>query len=110
VSDAVYLLSGTDPVLRGEALEQLLDELVGDDDRALTVEEFTVPGRAAAGEGESDAPSGAQAREETVAANGAADLLVEGGHSGHKAQGTRLKAQVTKVFGFAWTLGVGPRI
>jgi DNA polymerase-3 subunit delta len=68
VSAAVYLLSGSDSVLRGEALEQLLAELVGDDDRALTVEEFTVPGRAAPGEGDSDAPSGAQGREEVVAA------------------------------------------
>jgi DNA polymerase III subunit delta len=68
VSAAVYHLSGADPVLRGEALDQLLTELVGDDDRSLTVEEFTVPGRAAPGEGESDAPSGAEGREEVVAA------------------------------------------
>jgi DNA polymerase III subunit delta len=68
VSAPVYLLSGADPILRGKALEQLLGELVGDDDRTLTVEEFTVPGRAAPGEGESDAPSGAQGREEVVSA------------------------------------------
>ena len=55
-------------MLRGEALEQLLAELVGDDDRTLAVEEFTVPGRAAPGEAESDAPSGAEGREEVVAA------------------------------------------
>lgn len=68
MSAAVYQVSGSDPVLRGEALEQLLAELVGDDDRTLAVEEFTVPGRAAPGEAESDAPSGAEGREEVVAA------------------------------------------
>jgi DNA polymerase-3 subunit delta len=68
VSAATYVVAGSDPVLRGEALEQLLVELVGDDDRALTVEELTVPGRAASGEGESDAPTGAEGREEVVAA------------------------------------------
>jgi DNA polymerase III subunit delta len=68
VSAAVYHVTGGDPVLRGEALERLLAELVGDDDRSLTVEELTVPGRAAPGEGESDAPSGAEGREEVVAA------------------------------------------
>jgi len=67
VSAAAYQLAGSDPVLRGEALEQLLAELVGDDDRTLAVEEFTVPGRAAPGEAESDAPSGAEGREDVVA-------------------------------------------
>lgn len=68
MSATVYLLSGSDPILRGEALDQLVAELVGDQDRTLTVEEFSVPGRAVAGEAESDAPSGAQGREELVAA------------------------------------------
>jgi DNA polymerase III subunit delta len=68
VSAATYVVSGSDPVLRDEALELLLVELVGDDDRTLTVEELTVPGRAAPGEGESDAPTGAEGREEVVAA------------------------------------------
>ena len=68
MSAPVYLLSGSDPVLRGEALERLVAELIGDDDRSLAVEEFAVPGRAAPGEGETDAPSGAQGREEVVAA------------------------------------------
>ena len=49
MSAAAYQLTGSDPVLRGEALEQLIAELVGDDDRTLAVEEFTVPGRAAPG-------------------------------------------------------------
>src|SRR2546430_17576111 len=65
---ALYQVAGSDPVLRGEALEQLGGELGGDDDRTLAVEEFTVPGRAAPGEAESDAPSGAEGREEVVAA------------------------------------------
>src|SRR5256885_13476483 len=68
MSAALYQVTGSDPVLRGEALDQLLAELVGDDDRTLAVEEFTVPGRAAPGEAESDAPSGAEGREEVVAA------------------------------------------
>src|SRR5438309_1164872 len=63
MSAALYQVTGSDPVLRGEALDQLLAELVGDDDRTLAVEEFTVPGEA-----ESDAPSGAEGREEVVAA------------------------------------------
>ena len=63
MSAALYQVTGSDPVLRGEALDQLLAELVGDDDRTLAVEEFTVPGRAAPGEAESDAPSGAEGRE-----------------------------------------------
>jgi DNA polymerase-3 subunit delta len=61
-------VTGSDPVLQGEALEQLVAELVGDDDRTLAVEELTVLGRAAAGEGESDAPTGAEGRAELVAA------------------------------------------
>ncbi len=68
MSAVAYLVTGADPVLRGEALEQLVAELVGDDDRELTVEELTVPGRAAPGEGENDAPGGAEGREEVVAA------------------------------------------
>jgi DNA polymerase III subunit delta len=68
VSAETYVVTGTDPVLQGEALEQLLVELVGDDDRTLAVEELTVPGRAAPGEGESDAPTGAEGRQEVVAA------------------------------------------
>jgi len=55
-------------VLQGEALEHLVTELVGDDDRTLAVEELTAVGRAGAGEGESDAPTGAEGRAEVVAA------------------------------------------
>ncbi len=68
MSAQTYVVTGVDPVLQAEALEQLLAELVGDDDPTLAVEELTVPGRAAAGEGESDAPTGAEGRAEVVAA------------------------------------------
>lgn len=68
MSAPAYVVTGSDPVLQGEALEQLVAELVGDDDRTLAVEELTVLGRAAAGEGESDAPTGAEGRAELVAA------------------------------------------
>jgi DNA polymerase-3 subunit delta len=37
---AVYLLKGSDDVLRGDALSTLLDELVGTDDRSLVLDEF----------------------------------------------------------------------
>lgn len=36
----VHLLKGSDDVLLGEALSQLLDQLVGSDDRSLLVDEF----------------------------------------------------------------------
>lgn len=36
----VYLVKGSDGVLRGEALSKLLDEVVGDGDRSLMVDEF----------------------------------------------------------------------
>jgi DNA polymerase-3 subunit delta len=68
VSAQTYVVGGVDPVLQSEALESLLGELVGDDDRTLAVEELTVPGRAAPGEGEGDVPTGAEGRAEVVAA------------------------------------------
>jgi DNA polymerase-3 subunit delta len=67
LSPQTYVVTGDDPVLQAEALDQLLAELVGDDDPSLAVEELTVPGRAAPGEGESDAPTGAPGRAEVVA-------------------------------------------
>ncbi|HYU38694.1 MAG TPA: hypothetical protein VEM59_02505 [Acidimicrobiia bacterium] len=68
MSAQTYVVTGVDPVLQAEALEQLLAELVGDNDPTLAVEDLTVPGRAAPGEGESDAPTGAEGRAEVVAA------------------------------------------
>lgn len=68
MSAQTYVVGGVDPVLQAEALERLLVELVGDEDRTLAVEELTVPGRAAPGEGESDMPTGAEGRDEVVGA------------------------------------------
>lgn len=48
----IYLVKGADPVLRDRELARLVDELVGDDDRSLVVEEFTVPARRGAGDGD----------------------------------------------------------
>jgi DNA polymerase-3 subunit delta len=45
VSEALYLVAGNDPVLRGRAVDDLVAGLVGDDDRALTVEDVVIPGR-----------------------------------------------------------------
>jgi DNA polymerase-3 subunit delta len=50
---SVQLVTGNDPVLRDDAVSALVDELLGGDDRSLSVEEFTVPGR-----GESDEVEG----------------------------------------------------
>lgn len=36
----VHLLKGSDDILRGEALSRLLDDLVGDGDRSLLIDEF----------------------------------------------------------------------
>jgi DNA polymerase-3 subunit delta len=44
----VYLVKGGDPILRDREAARLIDELVGDEDRTLLVEEYTVPARAAA--------------------------------------------------------------
>ncbi|HEX5586691.1 MAG TPA: hypothetical protein VFZ17_05245 [Acidimicrobiia bacterium] len=70
---SAYLVRGSDPLLRDRALDALVVELLGDDDRSLALEEFTVPGRAGAGrdEGESASsapPGGAEAREAVVGA------------------------------------------
>jgi DNA polymerase-3 subunit delta len=45
----VYLVKGGDPILRDRELARLLDELVGEEDRTLLVEEHTVPARASSG-------------------------------------------------------------
>jgi DNA polymerase III subunit delta len=65
---SVFLVRGDDPTLRDDALGDLLADLVGEEDRTLVVEEVTVPGRAAGGEGVSDEPGGAEGREQAVAA------------------------------------------
>ncbi len=42
---SVHLVTGNDPVLRDDAVAALVDELLGGDDRSLSVEEFAIPGR-----------------------------------------------------------------
>jgi DNA polymerase-3 subunit delta len=64
---SVYLVKGTDPMLRDRVVDDLVRELLDGEDRTLALEEFTVPGRAASGD-EAPAPGGAEAREEVVAA------------------------------------------
>jgi DNA polymerase-3 subunit delta len=47
---SAHLLKGDDPILRADALDALIDELLGSDDRTLAVEDLAVPGRASEGE------------------------------------------------------------
>ncbi|MFM8303015.1 MAG: DNA polymerase III subunit delta [Actinomycetota bacterium] len=60
---SVHVVKGDDPILRSDALEVLVADLVGADDRSLAVEDLTVPGKG--GEGEA---GGADARQAVVAA------------------------------------------
>jgi DNA polymerase-3 subunit delta len=49
----MYLVRGNDPVLRGAVVDHLVDELLGDDDRTLALEDHTIgagPGRGDDGE------------------------------------------------------------
>lgn len=47
---SVHLVRGDDPILRADALDALVTELLATDDRSLALEEFTVPGRPKDGE------------------------------------------------------------
>lgn len=58
-----YYVRGEDPVLRGDVLTHVLDGLVSPAERSLAVEDFSVPGRAGAGDGDG---GGADAREAIV--------------------------------------------
>src|SRR5688572_10569876 len=60
---STHLLKGDDPILRADALEALVDQLLGSDDRTLAVEDHTVPGRASDGD-----PGGADARAAVIGA------------------------------------------
>lgn len=42
---SLHLLRGDDPILRVDALDALVHELLGDDDRTLALEDITIPGR-----------------------------------------------------------------
>lgn len=47
---SLHLVRGDDPILRADALDALVTDLLGGDDRSLALEEFTVPGRPKEGE------------------------------------------------------------
>ena len=71
MSAPIYFVRGSDPLLRDRVLDDLVDELLGDDDRAFALEEFLVPGRATGGGDDSEGSSaagGGDAREAVVAA------------------------------------------
>jgi DNA polymerase-3 subunit delta len=63
-----YVVKAGDPTLRSRAAQTLIDELVGDDDRTLVVEEFTVPSKTRAGADEDAPPTDEGARIPVVAA------------------------------------------
>ena len=60
VSAALHLVKGSDPCCAIVSSTQLLDELLGDEDRSFALEEFTVPGKTRAG-GASDDDAAADA-------------------------------------------------
>ena len=41
---STYIVRGTDPILRDAALDELVRGLLGEDDRTLAREDFTIPG------------------------------------------------------------------
>jgi DNA polymerase-3 subunit delta len=55
---SVHLVTGADPRLRDDAAAALVAELLGDDDRVLAVEEFTIPGRGEGDDGAGDTREG----------------------------------------------------
>jgi DNA polymerase-3 subunit delta len=59
---SVHLVRGEDPILRDQAVSRLVDELLGDADRTMALEDFAIPAR---GMAEGDA-SGADARTAVV--------------------------------------------
>lgn len=59
---SVHYVRGSDPTLRENALNALIGELLGGEDRSLAVEEHTVPGRT----GDGEAPGGAEGRAQAV--------------------------------------------
>ena len=52
----IYLVKGTDPILRDREVARLVDELLAGEDRTFVVEEHTVPAKAG-GNSDDDAPS-----------------------------------------------------
>jgi DNA polymerase-3 subunit delta len=60
-----HLVKGDDPILRADALDVLLGDVLGEDDRTLALEEIAIPGR---GSSEGESAGGGEARESAVAA------------------------------------------
>lgn len=61
----VWLVKGTDELLRERVLDDLVTELLGDDDRSFALEEIVVPGRTS---DDPDTAGGAEGRGQAVAA------------------------------------------
>jgi DNA polymerase-3 subunit delta len=59
MTELVYFVKGTDPLLRDGAVAELVAELLGDDDRTVALEDFTMP--AGPGDGDDDARTAAVA-------------------------------------------------
>ena len=57
---SVHFVKGEDPILRDAALGELIIELLGEDDRTLALEEFTIP---ADGRGDSEGAEGSDEEE-----------------------------------------------
>ncbi len=72
---SVHLVKGSDPILRSDAADALVRELLAGEDAGLAVEEHTIPGKATPGGGETEG-SGADARAAVVHAvlNGVSTL------------------------------------
>jgi DNA polymerase III subunit delta len=76
VTAPVFLVKGSDAMLRDRVVDEVVAQALGADDRTLALEEITIPGRAAAGTGagagtagdDPDAPGGAESREAAIAA------------------------------------------
>jgi DNA polymerase III delta subunit len=68
VTDALFFVRGSDPLLRDRALDELVDELLGDDDRAFALEEFVVPTRGGGDDDGAGSGVGSDDRDAVVAA------------------------------------------
>jgi DNA polymerase-3 subunit delta len=64
VTAPAHLVKGEDPILRADALDAVVRDVLGDDDRTLALEEIAIPGR---GSAEGESTGGGEAREAAVA-------------------------------------------
>lgn len=92
---SAHLVKGDDPVLRTDALELVIADLLGNDDRTLALEDHLVPGRGSDGE-----PGGADARAAVV------DAVVQAAQSPPFMTGVRVV--VLRDIGNLLTGDVGP--